>query len=182
MVIVEGPDGSGKTTLVEKLAHDLDVPIAARVVSQQTRPMEDLKRWTEVNLEGGFQQVIFDRHRLISDPIYRSVLGNHNPSLYDPDWLMRKWTQLVDIRPLVIFCLPPLEVVKKNLQGDEANAVVSPYTDQLYYSYCAFYAAVGRALGNVMLFDYTNPRVDFNYRNLTNVAKFWLRTKGGIDD
>ena len=41
MIIVEGPDGAGKTTVLQDLKTVFDLPVAPRVVSKETEAMVD---------------------------------------------------------------------------------------------------------------------------------------------
>ena len=68
MIIVEGPDGAGKTTLIRQLQERWpDLAVAPRVVSKDAEAMVDLQEWVNINLSDGPQYKIFDRHRLISE-------------------------------------------------------------------------------------------------------------------
>lgn len=167
MIVVEGPDGAGKTTLIQKLSEDLGIDVAPRVVSEQTKAMTDLRKWTDDNLRMGFQTLLFDRHRLISDPIYRAVLGEYNPELYDWAWLSRAVDLFYNLKPgppVIIYCLPPLDVVLKNVYSDSRNdntAVMHTITP-IYYSYTAKAAAdMAMFHGSIAKYDYTQMGYDW---------------------
>lgn len=159
MIIVEGPDGAGKTTLIGQLQERYGLEVAPRVVTKGAEAMTDLKVWVEQNLAGGFQYRIFDRHRLISEYIYGPLLRKkQQPGFTDLTW---SWMQLDklyrDVQPFIIYCLPPLEVVAENiyLSGDE-NKVVLEHIEAMYAAY------VHRASldliqnsGRVIIWDYT---------------------------
>ncbi|MCA1799993.1 MAG: hypothetical protein LC650_01700, partial [Actinobacteria bacterium] len=105
MIVVEGPDGAGKTTLIRDLSALLNIPVAPRVVSQETKAMVDLRQWTEDNVSRGFRSdFLFDRHRLISDPIYRFIVPNKkmDAELYNLDWYYKHFFLFAQCRPLVI--------------------------------------------------------------------------------
>src|SRR5215211_3588455 len=103
LIIVEGPDGSGKTTLIEKLASEFNFPVMPRVVNKDTEAMVDLVKWTEEDLTKGFGPRIYDRHRLISEPIYGSVVRHEmQPGFDDIHWLHAMQANLRAIRPVVI--------------------------------------------------------------------------------
>lgn len=157
MLIVEGPDGSGKTTLVRELADQLQWPVADKVVDGQTRALTDLKKWTEDNVASGWQEMIFDRHRLLSEPVYGPILKTSSPrkELYDVEWQTKMYKLLVDAEPLVIYCLPPLEEVLKNLDGDELNQVVFGHADAIYRGYVSQFALLNAMDFPVYHFDYT---------------------------
>lgn len=126
MIIVEGPDGAGKTTLIKELVERTGLEVAPRVVSKDAEAMTDLVKWTEENVAAGFQMKIFDRHRLISEPIYGPILRSETqPGFSDPQWFYSLLHQFYDLEPIVIYCLPPFEVVWKNIENDRDNKVVA---------------------------------------------------------
>lgn len=142
MLIVEGPDGAGKTTLVETLKAMTGFEVAPRVVSAETKALTDLMVWTERNVDEGFQEKIFDRHRLISDPIYRFAIRakQMDPRLYNIQWMSQMYGKFQLCDPIVVYCLPPFGTVKRNLEGDENNRAVIADIDRVYYMYSALVA------------------------------------------
>lgn len=157
MLIVEGPDGAGKTTLIEGLKERYGLEVAPRVVSKEAEPMVDLKAWVEDNLEKGFQDLIFDRHRLISHFIYAPIMGRFlGPGLDDFAWLTDAFFQFYAIKPLVIYCLPPRQAVIDNVTGDTDNLVVQATIGRIYDAYHAL-AAKDMAFAPRMplVWDYT---------------------------
>lgn len=138
MIIVEGPDGAGKTTLIKQLAERYDLPIAPRVVSKDAEAMVDLKAWVEENVSQGFQPMIFDRHRLVSETIYGPILRDkQEPGFDDWVWMSVMIDRFYNCNPLIIYCLPDLEVVKANIAGDIDNKVVWGSIDAIYAAYVA---------------------------------------------
>jgi len=136
MLIVEGPDGAGKTTLVNELAARLQWPIMPRVVSKDTEAMVDLVKWVQDDMELGFSPRIYDRHRLISEPIYGPVIrATLEPGFDNLGWLAGMQYQLREIQPVVIWCLPSLSRVMTNLAHDEDNRVVRDKIRQIYWLY-----------------------------------------------
>lgn len=136
MIIVEGMDGSGKTTLVKFLGEELGVGIAPRVVDQETNPLVDLRGWVDKNLDQGRVPQIFDRHRLISETIYGPIVrGAAQPGFADLSWLGPRLQRFYDLEPFIIYCLPSLETVKKNLSGDPDNVAVVRHAEALYQAY-----------------------------------------------
>ena len=136
IIIVEGPDGSGKTTLVNMLKEELGISVAPRVVSKEATAMTDLMSWVDDNLDNGPVPTLFDRHRLISETIYGPILRpESSPGFDDLSWLGPRMTRFYKLEPLIIYCLPPLETVLANLKGDPNNLAVIDFTDRIYQSY-----------------------------------------------
>jgi hypothetical protein len=136
MIIFEGPDGAGKTTLIKSFQGLTGFPIAERVVSKDAEAMTDLRRWVWDNVQMGFQERIFDRHRLISEFIYGPILRTEQePGFNDPDWVLSMTGRFYRLRPIIVYCIPPLHTVRHNLLGDEDNRVVWDHIDAIYTAY-----------------------------------------------
>lgn len=161
MIIIEGPDGSGKSTLVDKLSRHLKLPVAPRVVGSDTKPLLNLRQWTEENISKGFQPVIFDRHRLISEPIYGpAIKRRQNAEFYDLGWLSDMMWRFYQAQPVIIYCLPDIQLVYDNVHREETNnAAVKDHIGAIYAGYVArasmdFTRGVGR------LYNYKVTRLD----------------------
>lgn len=161
MIILEGPDGAGKTTLIKHLAKLYDMPVAARVVDQNTNPLTDLRIWVEENLEKDkrYPEILYDRHRLISEPIYSlAVGGNREERFWDFDWLRTQVAEFYSLKPLVIWCMPKFDVVEQNCAGTE-NEFVRPFIGKIYRGYMAemarWTALWEHGQQHQMVYDYT---------------------------
>lgn len=136
MIVVEGPDGAGKTTLIKQLTEAYDIPIAPRVVTKDAEAMVDLKDWVDNQLEEGFQDVIFDRHRLISETIYGPILRTAQEAGFNElSWVGPRLKRFYELEPIIIYCLPSLETVKRNIARDDDNRVVMDQIEAIYSSY-----------------------------------------------
>lgn len=155
MIVIEGPDGAGKSTLVRHLSDTLGLPVAAKVVSSQTHILCDLKQWVEENVTKGFQATLFDRHRLISGPIYNAVLGRSDPAFYNPEWMGLMVKRFYLSNPLIVYCLPPFITVERNVsEGEADNEAVKNVIQPLYDLYVAR-SALDIESGRGFIFDYT---------------------------
>lgn len=101
-IIIEGPDGAGKTTLAKKLADRLgatlresDGPPKSRIEFQIVVD-ECFKMHTTERL------VVFDRHSLISNTVYRTALGKE---LFRSPIDCR--IGLIDLNPIIVYCRYP---------------------------------------------------------------------------
>lgn len=178
MFIVEGPDGAGKTTLVNRLEEELGFERQARVVSNEAKAQVPLGRWTEEHIRQGFGPRLYDRFSLISAPMYMYL---PNPTFHgeycDRIWLTEMWRLFWQVDAAVVVCLPPLEKVEANVHNDPTNLVVQNYIDEIYWSYHNWYCQQ-RSLYNtsVMLWDYTQPN-EKNLQGLVSWAKARVQTR-----
>lgn len=165
IIILEGPDGSGKTTLLHKLAEGFGLPIVDRVVSKSGETELDLAKWVEETNEAGFQFKLYDRHRLISNPVYSPVLGRASQDAFrDRDWVIQATGNFYkQVDPYVIYCLPPLEVVRANVQADSTNHWLLGRIDAVYEAYLARAATeVVLRPARTAIYDYTTDGQEDN--------------------
>lgn len=140
MIVVEGPDGAGKTTFVELLKSYTNLEVAPRVVAQDTTAMVDLQRWVHDNVTKGWHETIYDRHRLISEPIYGPVMrpAQPEPGFSDLSWFYAMLEAFYDCKPVIIYCLPPFETVWENVMRDENNGVFHTRGDAVRQIWTAY--------------------------------------------
>lgn len=166
MIIVEGPDGAGKTTLIQTLLRHTTLKLQDRAVTSEQGPVMDLREWTEKHLymhshtpDPLLTRVsrLYDRFTLISEPIYGPITrGNLDPSFQDAEWLRLAWAYLQHHQPFFIFCLPPLEEVKRNLRHLPQMNGVERYIGVIYWQYFAQAAQLySSRLGHTVIYDYT---------------------------
>jgi hypothetical protein len=174
MIVVEGPDGSGKSTLVKKIAGTLDLPVARRVVTKQATAMRDLQTWVDDNLSAGLKATVYDRHRLISEPIYGPVLRSRmEPGFDDWRWLMYRQQKFRTLKPLVIFCLPPLNIVRECVMEDDDNKVVREHIDTIYWLY---HNAI-TLWDDALVFDWTMTTSSISVHAIERACEIWLAKK-----
>jgi len=95
-IILEGPDGAGKSTLAGQLSIRLGLPVFHTGGPPKTRRALEAKLW-EVRAQAG--SCIFDRVPHISEIIYRSVSGSP-PFLDEKQMLL----ELEELDPIIIYC------------------------------------------------------------------------------
>lgn len=161
MLVIEGPDGAGKTNLVTRLRAALDLDLVPRAVSSDANYQTPLDDWVDQDLARGWSPRIYDRHQLISHLMYgptmrRTLFGRFK----DPMWFDQAWEQFLALKPTIIICLPPLETVKANLEVDEFK-VAQTDIEVFYWNYYAF-VTYSRCVGAI--WDYTQPDNDLSIR------------------
>lgn len=115
LIIVEGPDGSGKTTLCRRLRERFYSPLAASY--RHHPPYLQIDRIAPIYLESILPKfhaefMVMDRSWL-SEPIYTAAMRDGDPRV-------RKWERRMLERvaltrgAIVINCLPPYEEAKRN--------------------------------------------------------------------
>lgn len=156
MIIVEGPDGSGKSSLVKKLCIDLSMPVAEKAVSGDQSDILDVQKYVDQHLDWGFHRILFDRFALISEPIYSAAMRKIAPrnGWMDYQWLSQAHARMRAVAPLVVICLPPLDEVWKNCQRDEFNQRLFPEKQRIAAVYWLYFNLAARNPAYV-LYDYT---------------------------
>lgn len=153
MLIVEGPDGSGKTTLVGRLEQKLKVTREPRAVSKEATVLTDMAIWTHHELDRGFGNRLYDRFNLISSPFYSMLPApTFSGKMLEPEWLKDAWQKFRRVGPVIILCLPPKDVVIENVFRGEDNQVVKKDIGtiwNLYHNFAAQYPFAS------MVWDYT---------------------------
>lgn len=157
MIVVEGPDGAGKTTLINELATQFDLPIEPKIVDSSMRTLASKKAWCESNVSQGFQPRLFDRHCLISEPIYNSITrSSFDPGFDDLQWYSAMMTMFYrGCKPVIIYCLPSLETIQSNIVDDpDQPRRVKDGIRKIYAQYVAK-AAADVPLAGALAYDYT---------------------------
>lgn len=137
-IIIEGPDGAGKSTLAKSLAGALDMNILKMTADGGQSVPEYLQK---LACDG----VIIDRC-WVSEQIYSDLFGRE-PRIDDDD--AEALTEFCGLaRVPVIVLLPPLHVVIHRLheRGDEYADVVCPNIAEIYARYRDWAEAHGTAI------------------------------------
>lgn len=110
MIIVEGIDNSGKTTIAKHIAETLGIDYVHNTIIPRGSPNEDLSEWImfiEESLMNPFTRV-FDRHPILSERIYGPALRGRN-LLATTDY----FSTLMEKAPIIVYaCLPIEQVVE----------------------------------------------------------------------
>lgn len=141
MIIVEGPDGAGKTTLVKHLAKELN---GEAVISHGDIPKDPLQKMANAFVEyykwienpEEYPLKIYDR-LLFSESVYGRVLRGRK---YSPGFARSFRFMAEHVAKLgipVVFCLPDIHEVKANVQDETSPQMggVKENIDSIYEAY-----------------------------------------------
>jgi adenylate kinase family enzyme len=111
MIIIEGPDGSGKTTLATQLAE----ATGFEMVHGSKRPDsgEDLEKQMQETVSRSKRRVIQDRTPWVSNAIYQVVISGEDQLLLWPHHV----TGLMFMNSYLFYCRPSEGVILKNMMG-----------------------------------------------------------------
>lgn len=152
-IIIEGPDGAGKTTLIKQLLEDLPgVTLAERFCSSTEGPVDDLFMAAAGSVSQWSSSVIFDRHPLWSEYIYSHELGRPIADGFLSQGA-RSLTTAMHHQCMVVVCLPPLERVRANLSAEGQMPGVVENIDRIYEAYMV---RLAQYTGRAGLYDYTD--------------------------
>lgn len=133
MIIVEGVDGTGKTTLVHRLHESFPELEVRPSIGNKHDPKEITRQaWEEARLHR--PTVLGDRSRIISEYIYSPILKNR-PCAYTPQEWCSFLGGFIERPQCVIFCWRYLDRIEENLKEEEQLANVIPNLRKLAVAY-----------------------------------------------
>ena len=163
IIVLEGADGSGKTTLQKHLIEIGGFDIGPRAVTSEggVKDPGSLVRWVWDDLYSwrtAERMRVYDRYPLVSEYIYGPIIrGDVAPGMLSP--FAKEMAAWFVKHALVIFCMPPLEVVKREVMKEEQMpGVVDKITD-IYESYQLLML---NWQGPHVIFDWTSDSIKAN--------------------
>lgn len=140
MLIVEGPDGAGKTTLIKDIVKQLQSWTTALSVKEPVKVIkspgplgEGLFEWAVNALSRAIEPVVFDRFPLFSEIVYGPILRRKllmNRTQFD-----ELKTLLIDWNPLVVYCRPPTSTLTESSKTEEQMEGVLGNLKQIINNY-----------------------------------------------
>jgi hypothetical protein len=119
IVVVEGPDGSGKTTLIKNLRNATRryfVTLGSGGPPQNVLNVTCVTAWI-AQMAMGRVPVVCDRLSLISEPIYGEILRDEN--IFEGTYTTEDIKQfLLDHVDRVIYCRPPTSMINKQIESE----------------------------------------------------------------
>lgn len=136
-LIIEGVDGGGKTTLIQRLQYDFpDLMIHPRFATSLGGPLNNLAtRVYEDQAELSTGRWIYDRHPVISEYVYGQVIPERQVAPEFLSFSMYQVYRRIAFSSFVVFCHPPLEEVRKNVANEPQMAGVAENLPKLYDAY-----------------------------------------------
>jgi hypothetical protein len=171
LIIVEGPDGSGKTTLIKKLEKDLYLPIHERFCNSDGSPTRNDPTWTQVTGERSelfyhaytdtstldSQPIsIYDRHAMISEYVYGPMVRGVLPPQFDSPQASQM-IKAIAKRSLLVLCKPPLDRLISSVRAQPQMDGVHDRTESIKAAYDALYVYWP---GAKITYDFTADQYD----------------------
>ena len=154
MIIVEGCDGTGKTTLVQTLADDLHLQLGKRGVENRDLLYEVTRQDTYGALSGAVAGYASPR---IWDRLFFSELVYHKPMQRDNQFKLPERDYILAVLKAlkcpIIFCSVPLEVATENIEKAHQMDTVS---ENLPYIHGA-YESLAQSVEGAHTYDYRTP-------------------------
>lgn len=168
IIIVEGMDGTGKTVLVQQLAHQLEVKPRKYVgslgpsddyrLALVNRTISEITELETASAEGEPIKRLYDRFPLISEAVYGPILRGHNcfGGLYYP---LR--SRLLALKAVIIYCRPYRGMIRVNVQQSPQMSGVLEHFGELLDAYDKLFGELTETPGNsyIPTFDYTQDDV-----------------------
>lgn len=156
LIVVEGPDGSGKTTLIENLRHTSKRYFGIARMQGPPNSLDDLLRalnWLGHSSKSSLP-IICDRHPLISERIYGPLLRGTDYVEKGIPGNGRILRALVD---RVIYCRPPNKVILEGVRKEKQLEGVVNHTVKLIDLYDREMAELRMFSIPVLSYDWTLP-------------------------
>jgi hypothetical protein len=163
LIIVEGPDGAGKSTLVEEICNHFDLQERQH---EGNKSRDDMYKLTRARTYTGLaaavendtgQPLIYDRF-YFSEIVYGPLQRDGKVQFSTQEQYMIE-AILKALSCPIIFCLPDLDAVIENIRASEQMKGVLGIAENLYERYSGIYWSMHyRDLQpTVMRYDYQAP-------------------------
>lgn len=157
MIIVEGMDNSGKTTLIENIKDGLETQGVQGHFEHSpshliaTGRIQDWLTWIEISLLPDNQKYVYDRYPVLSEIVYGPILRGSN-LLSTTDHLER----LKLLKPLIIYCRPDDDTIfdfrKPEMKGVKENR------DQLLAGYDRMTRSLYTHGFDIHMYNFKDPK------------------------
>jgi thymidylate kinase len=161
-IIIEGPDGAGKTTLATRVAEHYGLEYRRppeEFLSSSVGPMPGLVEWWDEQLAQApseLANLVYDRCYYISDPIYQQAVPSRD-LMISPFTLAQGIMRLWNAEPYLVFCLTDFDQILANtrIAGRQHLDITADTLSKIWNQYHAYYAMWQMALyDNVLKYNY----------------------------
>ena len=163
MIIIEGPDGSGKTNLIGRLADRFQLKVHEKFVhsTDYEGSSGDLFQRACLDIvDRPNELTIYDRHPLISEYVYGPIIRGKLPALVWAGPVARQMVERLASNSLVVWCRPPNERLHSTVSTERDMTGVSTHIDAIAGVYDAL-RVMWPGL-NAIPYDYTK-KFDLDY-------------------
>lgn len=143
MIVIEGADNTGKTTLIESLAKEFRLPTIKSFRPPTVKTIIDFHNWAKA----APRTPVMDRHPAISDYIYGHILRGESPS--DPQLI-----QFLRNQVFLVYCQPPIDTIR----GTYLDRAQLEGTHENLDRILSEYESLMSSLEPDFTYDYTNPK------------------------
>ncbi len=155
IVIIEGPDGAGKSTLVERITKEFGIEVGQRATPDRdklyTVTRQDTYTALSEAVRGDGPMKVWDR-LYYSELVYADVVGRKTEFSLTEQAFVQAVIEALECP--VILCLPPFDVVAENERGTHQMAGVHDNLPRIYDDYVTLLAG-GTFPEFVTVYDYT---------------------------
>lgn len=167
LIIAEGIDNGGKSTLVTRLAEDFK--LLSMVNKQRPQSIDDISRYVaEITLLSCKYPIIHDRWVSIGESIYGPIC--RNTQLIDDEAKMALDWVTAFVNPLVIYCRPPLSTVRATFHERSQMEGVADNLDILYSAYDNRILEISLVC-SVFVYDYSSTPYETLFKHVTTHLK-----------
>lgn len=164
-IICEGPDGSGKSTLIGELLERFpDHTLHERASTSLGGPVANLTEWVarDVSTMGSQPPSVYDRHPLISELVYSRYRTGNRRGFVSPEWAHSTWRNTMrrtaSQHAIVVFCKPPYHVLRQTILNQGRAAHMPGVYDSILEIYTDYATHIWPGIN--IRYDYTTETVD----------------------
>jgi hypothetical protein len=163
VLIIEGPDGSGKTTLAKRVVDVLGMEYRRYPgLSPEAGPDGvGIVEWWDEQIQLNDQEACYDRCFYISELLYQPVTPGRQ-LLTTPTKIAEGIAELWTLEPQIVFCLPEWILTKGPIQArPQLKGVTEEGLEKVHWGYHGLYAMWKNSLfEEVRMWDYTKDNLD----------------------
>lgn len=159
MIIVEGPDGAGKTTLVQDLHAAFDLPIGQRATKNRDHLYKTTRQDTYTAIAADLVNPlchVWDR-LYYSEFCYAPIVKREIVFTEEDNRVIRP---ALENQALIVLCLPPFQVVRDNVEKSEQMAGVNMNIGPIWRWYSLLGDRLVKAHRWTVRYDYTRDKSD----------------------